>query len=384
MAPSPLHRRRSLHRAASIPFLSRAAIALAAVAGCRANADTTPPGFGPLPARVSKLTEKTLTDFDEYLASLTSRRSITLYPQVSGYVRTIRAKPGASVRGGAVLIDIDPGQQSATLRSLAANLETKKANLAYATQNDESSKELVAAGVLGQLDYQQRKSQHLSAAADVSAAEEQMRAQADLLRFYTIVAPSDGVVGDVPVKVGDYVNPQTRLTSVDQDKLIEAYVYVPITKANAIKPDTSIQLVDDSGKTVCDEKPSFISPQVSVDTQTVLVKTICPNSGDLRAAQVLKARIVWARHPGVTIPVSAVMRQSGQYFAFVMKHTDKGIVAEQRPIEVGAIQENELVVLKGLEPGAEVAVSNIQKIHDGAPIQPEAPDAAPAGPSSAR
>ena len=358
-----------------------AALLFASAAGCQASSAAPQPGAFALPARVDRLEAKTLTDFDEYLASLTSRRSITLYPQVSGYVRAIRVKPGDSVHAGAVLMDIDPGQQAATLRSLAANLQTKKANLAYAVQNDESSKELVTAGVLGQLDYQQRRSQRLSAEADVKAAEEQMQAQSDLLRFYTISAPSDGVVGDVPVKIGDYVSPQTRLTSVDQDKLIEAYVYVPITKANAIKPDTTLQLIDDQGKTICEQKPSFISPQVSVDTQTVLVKAICPNTDNLRAAQVLKARVVWGRHPGVTIPTDAVTRQSGQYFAFVVERGAQGAVAHQRQIDVGAIQGNDFVVLKGLEPGTEVVVSNIQKIHDGAPVMPlpaSAGDAAPA------
>jgi RND family efflux transporter MFP subunit len=353
--------------------LLKLAGALAAVLGttaCQSSSAAPPPGAFALPAKVEALQAKSLTEFDEYLASLTSRRSITLYPQVNGYIRAIRVKPGESVRQGAVLIDIDPGQQSATLRSLAATLQTKKANLAYAVQNDESSKELVNAGVLGQLDYQQRRSQRLSAEADLTATQEQVQAQTDLLRFYTIVAPSDGVVGDVPVKVGDYVSQQTRLTSVDQDKLVEAYVYVPITKADDIKADTVLQLIDDSGKTVCEEKPSFISPQVNVDTQTVLVKAICPNTANLRAAQVLKARVVWGKHEGVTIPTDAVIRQSGQYFAFVVARTPEGAVAHQRPIEVGAIQGNDFVVTKGLEPGTEVVLSNIQKIHDGAPVTP--------------
>jgi RND family efflux transporter MFP subunit len=278
--------------AATAPLVLAASLA---AAGCHSSdAATTGMGGGDgppaMPARTVHLAEKILSDFDEYLASLTSRHSITLYPQVSGYIRAIQVKPGQTVQNGAVLIAIDPGQQAATLRALDASLQTKKANLAYAVQNDESSRELVAAGVLGQLDYQQRRSQRLSAEAEVKAAQEQLQAQSDLLRFYTIVAPSDGVVGDVPVKVGDYVNPQSRLTSVDQDKLIEAYVYIPITKANAIKPETSIQLVGDDGRVVCEEKPSFIAPQVSVDTQTVLVKTVCPNADNLRAGSVLRVR----------------------------------------------------------------------------------------------
>jgi RND family efflux transporter MFP subunit len=351
-----------------------AVLALGAVACRSSDAATGEPGGGggqpAMPVRTLRLAPKTLSDFDEYLASLTSRRSITLYPQVNGYVREIRVKPGQTVQNGAVLITIDPGQQAATLRALRASLETKKANLAYAIQNDESSRELVNAGVLGQLDYQQRRSQRLSAEADLKAAEEQMQAQSDLLRFYTIVAPSDGVVGDVPVKIGDYVSPSSRLTSVDQDKLIEAYVYVPITKANAIKPDTTIQLLGDGAKVVCEEKPSFIAPQVSVDTQTVLVKTVCPNADNLRAAQVLRARVVWGRHPGVTVPVDAVVRLSGQYFAYVVDRSGKGPVVHQQPIEVASILDNDFIVTKGLEPGTEIAISNVQKIHDGAPVAP--------------
>ncbi len=349
-------------------FAALVATSLSLVACTKSEAHSQ--GFGPVPVQAMHLTEKTVTEFDEYLASLTSRRSITLYPQVSGYVRAIRVKPGDVVKQGALLVDIDPGQQASQLKSLAANVQTKRANLSYAIQNDESSKGLVQAGLLGQLDYQQRHSQRLAAETDLKASEAQMDAQSDLLRFYSITAPSDGVVGDVPVKVGDYVSPPTRLTSVDQDKLIEAYVYVPIGKANAIKPDTTIQLVDDAGKVVCEEKPSFIAPQVSVDTQTVLVKTICPNAGSLRAAQVLKARIVWAKRGGVTIPTAAVTRQSGQYFAYVVERGPQGTAAHQRAIDVGAILDNEFVVKSGLAVGDEVVTTNIQKVRDGVPIAP--------------
>jgi RND family efflux transporter MFP subunit len=319
---------------------------------------------------VVHLETKIITDFDEYLASLTSRQSITLYPQVSGYIRSIHVQPGASVKAGARLITIDPGQQDGLLRSLQANVETRKASLAYAIQNDESSQNLLKAGMLGQLDAQQRHSQRVSAEADVRAAEAQLNAQSALLRFYSITAPINGVVGDIPVKVGDYVEPQTLLTSLDEAKMIEAYVYVPITKAGSVTRGTAIQLVDDGGRVLCESKASFISPQVNVDTQTVLVKTLCPNNGSFRAAQVLQARVIWSRHSGVTIPVAAVTRQSGQYFAWVVDHSGKSTVAKQRAIEVGAIEDNSFVVTKGLEAGTDVVVTNVQKIQDGAPIAP--------------
>jgi len=379
-----MNRRRSPQRGPQI--ISSVFAALTLLSACKSGeAAATGAGGGPgegeaaqppTSARVDRLVEKTIIDFDEYLASLTSRRSINLYPQIAGYVRSIHFNPGDTVKAGALLVEIDPGQQRALLRSLDANLQTRKAALAYAVQNDESSRGLVTAGVLGELDFQQRHSQRATAEADVKAAEAQIEAQSALLRFYAITAPIDGIVGDFPVKVGDYVDPQTRLTSVDQNKSVEAYVYVPMTKANAIRKDTTIQLVDDSGTVVCEEKPSFISPQVSVDTQTVLVKATCPNKGTLRAAQVLKARVVWSRRPGVTIPISAVTRESGQYFAYVVERNPEGLVAKQRAIEVGPIQDNDFVVMKGLEAGTEIVATNIQKVHDGSHLAPP-PIAAP-------
>jgi RND family efflux transporter MFP subunit len=371
---------------AAAAHLKRRAVCLAVTAmlgavagsGCHGDAEAQPQGTPPLPVKVLRLTEKSINDEDEYLASLTSRRSITLYAQVSGYIRKIPPKPGDKVKQGALLIEIDPGQQASTLKSLAAGLDTRKATRDFAIHNDESSKNLAASGLLSDLDYQQRRSQRAVAEADVKAAEAQVQAQSDLLRYYRITAPSDGTMGDVPVKIGDYVTPQTRLTSVDQDNLVEAYVYIPIGKAAAIQAETKVALVGEDGQIICEEKPSFVSPQVNVDTQTLLVKTICPNDGRLRTAQVLKARMIWARRPGLTVPTVDVTRQAGQYFVFVVEPGEGGaLVARQKPITVGAIQGNEFVVTGGLTPGVEIVGSSIQKIHDGSIIARLPPEPQP-------
>ncbi len=374
-----------MHSRSVLTLASLAVASLALVAACHHDAEDGGGGFGALPVRVTRLQPQVVADEDEYLASLTSRHSVTLYAQVSGYILALGAKPGASVKAGALLVQIDPAQQASTLRSLVANLETKKASLAYAIQNDESSRGLVKSGLLSELDYDQRHSQRLSAEADLKTAQAQIDAQSDLLRYYRITAPTDGVVGDVPVKVGDYVTPQTRLTSVDQDNLIEAYVYVPVGRVTSIKPETTIALIGPDGSVLCDEKPTFISPEVNVDTQSVLVKTVCPNEGKLRAAQVLKARLVWAKHESLTVPTSAVVRQAGQYFVyrFVSAAAGRtGDVAEQVPIKVGSILGNSFVVTSGLAKGDGVITSQIQKLHDGAPVSLAA-DAPSPGPSSA-
>ncbi len=324
-----------------------------------------------IPARIETLKLIEVPRFDEYLASLTSRRSIALYPHVSGYVKAISVKPGDPVTEGALIIAINPGRELATLKSLEANLQTRRAHAQFAVHNDSKSQALLEAGLIGDIEYQRRYSLRVAAEADVKQAEAQLKSQADLLGFYSIIAPSDGVVGDVPVRVGDYVTPQTRLTSVDQDKLIEAYIYIPIPKANAIDENTVIQLVDNSRIPLCETKPSFVSTTVNVDTQTVLVKATCPNAGKLRAAQVLTARMIWGREPRLTMPISAVSRLVGTYFAFVADRTPDGVVARQRPIDVEGMFENSFIITSGVKAGEEVIVSNVQRMLDGTHVASE-------------
>ena len=59
--------------------------------------------------------------------------------------------------------------------------------------------------------------------------------QEEQLAYYTVRAPFDGVVGDIPVHVGDYVlrqSPNALLTTVDQNGDLEAYIYIPTERSS--------------------------------------------------------------------------------------------------------------------------------------------------------
>ena len=74
----------------------------------------------------------------------------------------------------------------------------------------------------------------------------------------------------------------------------------------------------------------------------------------LRSMQLVRARIAWSTHPGMTIPVVAVSRISGQFFAFVAEQQDGKTVARQRPLQLGEITGNDYTVAEraeGRRPG---------------------------------
>ena len=89
----------------------------------------------------------------------------------------------------------------------------------------------------------------------------------------------------------------------------------------------------------------------------------------MRVQQFIRARIIWRNEPGLTVPIVSVLRIGGQYFCFVAEQSDKGLVAKQRPVELGEILGNDYVVAGGLKAGDRVVVSGVQKLADGAPVK---------------
>ena len=96
--------------------------------------------------------------------------------------------------------------------------------------------------------------------------------QEEQLAYYTVRAPFDGVVGDIPVHVGDYVSSSTMLTTVDENKDLEAYIYVPTERASQIRMGLEVDLLDTNGKILEKSKIDFISPQVDNTLQGILAK----------------------------------------------------------------------------------------------------------------
>ena len=181
------------------------------------------------------------------------------------------------------------------------------------------------------------------------------------LAYYSIRAPYDGIVGDVPVHVGDYVSSSTVLTTVDENKDLEAYIYVPTERAGEVRPGLAVELSDTSGKLLEKTKVDFVSPQVDSTLQGILVKApVHPSAEMVRNAQLIKAKIIWSTKPMAVVPVLAVTRQGGQTFVFVAQNQGGHFTAHQTPVTLGDTVGNTYSVPLGLTAGDKVIVSSTQ------------------------
>ncbi len=196
--------------------------------------------------------------------------------------------------------------------------------------------------------------------------------QEDQLAYYTIRAPFDGVVGDIPVHVGDYVTSSTMLTTVDRTGDLEAYIYLPTERSSEARIGLAVELSDTSGKLLEKSRIDFLSPQVDPTLQGILAKAPVHATPEImRNAQLIKARVIWSTKQMVVIPVLAVTRQGGQSFVFVAKKGQDGhFVATQTPVILGDTVGNTYSITSGLSAGDQVIVSSTQFLVNGMPVSP--------------
>jgi len=362
-----------VHRVRSAVFFAALTFA-AGTLGCSRNAAQNPHAGGPqaMPVKVLEAKPVPVNDTSEYVATLKSRDSAVIMPQVEGQITEIFVHSGDRVSEGGPLVEIDPLKQQATVRSLESSRAAQRAQLDWAKQQYQRTAGLSAAGVVSKQDLDQAKATLDAAQAQTDSLEAQVREQQVQLRYYKVVAPRAGIVGDIPVRVGDRVTTSTQLTTVDQPGSLEAYVFVPVERSPQLKMNLPVQVLDSNGKVLAETKVSFISPQVDNTTQTVLIKARIANGHEsLRHSQFIRARIIWGTRQNPEVPILAVTRLGGQYFAFVAEPQNGAFIARQKPLTVGQTVGNNLEVREGIKSGDKVIVSGTQFLLDGMPVIPE-------------
>jgi RND family efflux transporter MFP subunit len=334
----------------------------------------------PMPVEMVTLAPKLIDETGEFVGSIKSRRSVTVQPQAEGILTKIAVKSGDHVSPGTLIAEIDAAAQKAAAASLESMRTMREAEAAYARQQANRAKSLLDVGAMSQQEYEQAIALQRTAEAQLKAIEEQMRQQQAELAYYRVVAPTGGVVGDIPVRQGDRVTKATVLTTIDDTGGLEVYINVPVQQAPKLKVGLPVRILSDAGVAIASDRVSFVSPTVDDTTQTVLVKApVESRAAQFRPDQFVRALIVFASVPGLTIPVVSVTRINGQYFAFVAEGGPRGMVAHQRPVVLGPVAGNDYLILSGLKAGDTIIVSGLQKIGDGSPVQ-----AAPAQPGGGR
>lgn len=386
--------------------------------GEQSAAPSEPPG---VKVKLATVETGTLEESSDLIASLQSRRSVTLQPRIQGQVSQIFVGAGDQVAVGRPIMQVDAAEQQAaasgigaaaqaataevenarsTLRSLQAERLSNLSDVKLNQQDYQRYSSLASQGAVSRQTQEQFDNRLQAARANLGSINAQIQAQQAVvsqsekallqaqanikeqqvqLQYYRISAPLTGTVGDIPVKVGDFVNTATPLTTITQNRPLEVNISVPIERSPQLRIGMPVEIMNAQGQRVGTSSVFFISPNVTNDTQSVLIKSLFDNSRDeLRADQFARARVIWNQRPGVLIPTTAVSRLAGETFVYVAQPKGQSpqgqtqMIARQKPVKLGEIKGNNYQVLEGIQPGEKIVVSGILNLKDGAPIIPEA------------
>jgi RND family efflux transporter MFP subunit len=373
----------------------------------------------PTPVKVQTIESTQLQSSSEFVGTLEAQERVSLQPQIQGRIERILVSSGDRVSAGTPIVSLSLDQTQANVVSAlalvnsnqaavataVAQLEARQAELAKAaadvqlqqTQYDRTQS-LVSAGAQARQQLDIAQNNLTSAQATLTAAEKQVNAaQAGINQALSnveqaqaqvastqidvnqkqVIAPMDGVVGDFAVKVGDYVTVGQTLTSLIKNDVLDMRIAVPAINGNQLRQGLRVELLDaNTGQQLTRGSLDFISPQVDVNAQSILVKARFSNAnGRLRDGQYVRARIIWSQQAGMLIPVQAVNRMGGQNFVYVVEENisqqPSQFVVQLKPVTLGEVQNDQYPILEGVQEGDRVAVSNILKLRDGVPIQPE-------------
>jgi multidrug efflux pump subunit AcrA (membrane-fusion protein) len=378
---------------------------------CSTGADAQAGGFPPPLVEVGKPTSDLVREESEYMARFESRKSVTLSPRVGGIIRSINTASGNAVQGGQVLIRIEASQQEAAVRSAAAGTESRtraidqarsqlatfeaqkiarESDLKLAKIQLERTRSLQNAGVVSRQELDIAENNYQTAVSSLGAINAQIQSQRAViaqaqndakqagamlseqqagLRYFDVSAPFTGVVGDIPVKVGDYVSPSTQLMTITVNQPLEAYIFAPVEKSSKLRIGMPIDLISPDGRELGQSRVFFVAPQAEGNDQTILIKADYANSdGRVRAGESGQARIVWSQDSGLWVPTSAVTQLAGQNFVFLAKQEDGKWSAHQVPVKLGEPTNSKYPVVEGITANDEIIVSGTQNLFDKMPI----------------
>jgi RND family efflux transporter MFP subunit len=362
--------------------LSGALFLLLVASGCRSK-NVSAAAAPPPSVQVSNVVQQDVPIYHEWIATLDGFVNAQIQPQVTGYLIRQQYQEGTLVRKGQVLFKIDPRPFQAVLDQARAQLAQAKAQLGKTELDVQRDTPLAKERAVAQSQLDNDIQANLAAKATVQAGKAAVD-QAELnLEFTNVRSLIDGFAGIANGQVGNLVGPQAVLTTVSQLNPIKVYFtvseqeYLAFVKRNptvaareAREKELALDLILADGSTYA-RKGKFFAADRQVDVQTGAIRLagLFPNPDNvLRPGEYGRVRFVsYIRPKALLVPQRAVIELQGNYLVAVVGNDNKVML---RPVKVGERMGPLWIVDEGLNLGDRVVVEGVQKVRDGALVNP--------------
>lgn len=334
--------------------------------------------------KITVMTVSTTTSHltNSYPATIKGKQDVDIRPMVSGFITHLHVDEGSIVRRGQVLFTIDQTQYQAAVNQAKAAVESAKASVATQQLTVDNRRRLNEKNITSDYDLQMQENQLASAKASLAQAEAALANAQKNLQYTTVTTPTDGVVGQIPYRLGSLVTPSSQQPLTTVSDLSNMYAYFSMTERELLEmtesngaddiiksfPEVRLQLIDGSmyGETGHVET---ISGDIDMTTGSVNLRALFPNPKKvLRRGSTVNVVFPNDLDNIILVPQSATFEVQDKRFVYVLQsdNTVKTTEIICHPVADG----KNFVVLEGLKAGDKIAIEGIQTLRDGALIDP--------------
>ena len=367
---------------------------VALAAGCADQPPAAPP---PPAVTVAPVTEREITDWDEFTGHIEAVDAVEIRPRVSGYIRRVAFAEGSEVRKGQVLFEIDPRPYEADLARAEAQLEQARTGAELAAREVVRAERLVQVQAISREEFDTRTSAEAQGGASVRAAEAAVRTARLNLEWTRVRSPIAGRVSRAEVTAGNLVQagPPTATLLTTVVSLDPIYVYFEgdeqsYLKYAALARDGSRPSSRDVRSTVyvglADEEGfphegyvDFMDNRLNPETGTIRARAVLPNK-DRAFTPGLFARVKLVgsgRYRAPLVLDRAVGTDQDKKFVLVLNPDS---TVDYRPVQLGRLVDGLRVVTSGITPGDRVVINGLQRVRPQMKVTPTlaamAPDSA--------
>ncbi len=318
-----------------------------------------------------------------YPAIVRGVQDVEIRPKVSGFITKLCVQEGQNVKKGQLLFVIDNVTYEAAVRQAKAAVNSAEAQYNTAKLTYENNEKLFSNNVIGSYELASAKNALESANAAVAQAEANYISAKQNLDFCYVTSPTDGVVGDLPYKVGALVSASSVSPLTTVSNISTMQVYFSMTEKELLEmtknvgglnaaiedyPAVQLQLADGS---IYDYEGhvAAVSGVIDQSTGTVSIRADFSNPEHvLRSGASGSIVVPYVASSAVIIPQNAVAQVQDKYFVYVV---GKDNTVKYTPVTVHADNDGKnYIITSGLNVGDRFVIQGITSLTDGQKITP--------------
>ena len=314
--------------------------------------------------KVKKILPTNTAQEENYSGVIRGRYETDLSFQVGGKIISRNVQTGSIVRGGDILMTLDPKDIAEQFRSSDAQVASTLAQLKLAKSNLDRYTELFKAEAIAAVVLDQYKTQYDAAKAAYDAAVAQAQQNQNALEYTTLIANADGVISEVAAEVGQVVAAGQKVLTLVQTNEFEVVVDIPENKISGVQIGQRVSVNfwatnDNVSGTVRE-----ISPMADSASRTFTVKISLPEVRNIQLGMTANISMQEISPSAIILPLSAIYQTSDSAQVWLVE----GGKVSLKKIEVTAFEDNNVRV-RGLNVGDKVVVAGVHKLRDGQQIR---------------